>query len=108
MTLENKTYLVSFFKGFLHETELEKYYLPKIGATVQYRGMPIDLLFLEGITVRELAEKIIAGANLNGIRTIGDPDTIVHRVAIQLFQCTVLDLLTRRQFRFLIVQMLTV
>lgn len=70
------------FKGFLHETGLEKYYLPKIGATVQYHGVPIDLLFPEGITVRELAEKIIAGANLNGIRTIGDPDTIVHRVAI--------------------------
>ena len=75
---------IPFFKGFLHETELEKYYLPKIGATVQYRGMPIDLLFPEGITVRELAEKIIAGANLNGIRTIGDPDTIVHRVAIPM------------------------
>ena len=75
---------IPFFKGFLHETELEKYYLPKIGATVQYRGMPIDLLFLEGITVRELAEKIIAGANLNGIRTIGNPDTIVHRVAIPM------------------------
>lgn len=70
------------FKGFFHETGLENYYIPKIGSTVQYHVAPIDLLFPEGITVRELAEKIIAGANLNGIRTIGDPDTIVHRVAI--------------------------
>lgn len=70
------------FKGFFHETGLEDYYIPKIGSTVQYHVAPIDLLFPEGITVRELAEKIIAGANLNGIRTIGDPETIVHRVAI--------------------------
>ena len=57
------------FKGFFHETGLENYYIPKIGSTVQYHVAPIDLLFPEGITVRELAEKIIAGANLNGIRT---------------------------------------
>ena len=46
--------------------------------------MPIELLIPEGITVRELAEKIIEGANLNGIRTIGNPDTVVHRVAIPM------------------------
>ena len=72
------------FKGFLHETELEEYYLPKIGKPVQYRGMPIDLLIPEGITVRKLAEKIISGAHLNGIRTIGNPDTVVHRIAIPM------------------------
>lgn len=72
------------FKGFLHETGLDKYYVMKIGNPVKYQGMPIELLIPEGITVRELAEKIIEGANLNGIRTIGNPDTVVHRVAIPM------------------------
>lgn len=72
------------FKGFLHETGLDKYYVTKIGNPVKYQGMPIELLIPEGITVRELAEKIIEGANLNGIRTIGNPDTVVHRVAIPM------------------------
>lgn len=72
------------FKGFLHETGLDKYYVMKIGNPVKYQGMPIELLIPEGITVRELAEKIIDGANLNGIRTIGNPDTVVHRVAIPM------------------------
>lgn len=72
------------FKGFLHEADLDKYYVMKIGNPVKYQGMPIELLIPEGITVRELAEKIIDGANLNGIRTIGNPDTVVHRVAIPM------------------------
>lgn len=72
------------FKGFLHEADLDKYYVMKIGNPVKYQGMPIELLIPEGITVRELAEKIIEGANLNGIRTIGNPDTVVHRVAIPM------------------------
>lgn len=72
------------FKGFLHEADLDKYYVMKIGNPVKYQGMPIELLIPEGITVRVLAEKIIDGANLNGIRTIGNPDTVVHRVAIPM------------------------
>lgn len=74
------------FKGFFYETGLLPYYVPKAGAPVQYRGMPIKLYFPQGITVRELAHKIIVGANLNGIRTIGNPDTVVHSVAIPMHQ----------------------
>ena len=72
------------FRGFFHETGLEQYYAPKIGAPVKYAGMPINLVFPEGIKVKDLAQKIIQGANLNGIRTIGDPETIVNRVAIPM------------------------
>lgn len=74
------------FKGFLYETGLLENYVPKIGSSVQYRGMPLELRFEEGITVRDLAKKIIDGAGLNGIRTIGNPDTVVHKVAIPMHQ----------------------
>ena len=74
------------FKGFLYETGLLENYVPKIGSSVQYRGMPLELRFEEGITVRDLAKKIIDGAGLNGIRTIGNPDTVVHKVAIPTHQ----------------------
>lgn len=72
------------FRGFLHETDLEKYYVHKVGAPVKYRGMPVDIFIPEGICVKDLADKIIKGANLNGIRTIGNPETIVHRIAIPM------------------------
>lgn len=74
------------FKGFLYETGLLENYVPKIGSCVQYRGMPLELRFENGITVRDLAKKIIDGAGLNGIRTIGNPDTVVHKVAIPMHQ----------------------
>lgn len=74
------------FKGFLHETGLEQHYIKKVGTVVQYRGMPVNLNIPEGITVKELANKIIKGANLNGIRTIGDPNTVVHKVSIPMHQ----------------------
>ena len=74
------------FKGFLYETGLLENYVPKIGSSVQYRGMPLELRFENGITVKDLAKKIIDGAGLNGIRTIGNPDTVVHKVAIPMHQ----------------------
>lgn len=81
---ENGGWYDGIFRGFFHETGLEKYYAPKIGAPVKFAGMPIDLVFPEGIKVKDLAHKIIVGANLNGIRTIGDPETIVQRVSIPM------------------------
>ncbi|MBR3356426.1 MAG: Nif3-like dinuclear metal center hexameric protein [Solobacterium sp.] len=72
------------FRGFLHETGLEKYYVPMVGNPVRFSGMPVEMLIPEGITVRKLAEKIIEGAGLNGIRLIGDPETVVHRIAIPM------------------------
>lgn len=74
------------FKGFLYETGLLENYVPKIGSSVQYRGIPLELRFENGITVKDLAKKIIDGAGLNGIRTIGNPDTVVHKVAIPMHQ----------------------
>lgn len=74
------------FKGFLYETGLLENYVPKIGSCVQYSGKPLELRFENGITVRDLAKKIIDGAGLNGIRTIGSPDTVVHKVAIPMHQ----------------------
>lgn len=72
------------FKGFLYETGLDKYYSKKIGAPVQYGDIPLILRIPEGITVGKLASQIIEGANLHGIRLIGDPDTVVHKVAIPM------------------------
>ena len=53
------------FKGFLHETGLDKYYVMKIGNPVKYQGMPIELLITYGKTVREMYEKNNEGAKLN-------------------------------------------
>lgn len=72
------------FKGFLYETGLDRYYSKKIGAPVQYGDIPLILRITDGITVGELADKIMQGANLNGMRIIGDLNTVVHKVAIPM------------------------
>ena len=70
------------FKGFLYETGLDQYYVPAIKSPLQY-SMPIILNF-NGLKVKEIAEMIIRGANLNGIRLIGDPETEVNYAAIPM------------------------
>lgn len=64
------------FKGFLVETGLDQYYVKNIHAPVQY-NMPVILNF-NGMRVGDIADQIIQGAGLNGIRLIGSPDTIVN------------------------------
>lgn len=72
------------FRGFLHETGLEEYYVKEAGKPVQFGSTPIYMYIPEGITVGKLAEKIISGANLNGIRCIGSPETVVYKIAIPM------------------------
>lgn len=78
----NGSWYDGIFKGFLHETGLEEYYVPNIGDAVRY-SIPVQLS-LPGMTVREIADKIIKGAGLNGIRLIGDPDTVIHTACIPM------------------------
>lgn len=72
------------FKGFLNAIDMEKYYVKEIGATVQYNKLPVRMIVPEGIKVKDLAQKIIKGANLNGIRLIGDPELTVHSIGIPM------------------------
>lgn len=72
------------FRGFLHYAGLEQYYVSKAKNPVQFGGMPIELYVPDGIQVKELARKIISGINLNGIRLIGDPETVIRRIAIPM------------------------
>jgi putative NIF3 family GTP cyclohydrolase 1 type 2 len=78
----NNTWYDGIFKGFLHDTGLEKYYVPNINDSVKY-SIPV-MLNLPGLTVREVADMIIKGAGLNGIRLIGDPDAVVHNACIPM------------------------
>lgn len=72
------------FKGFLYDTGLDPYYVKEAGTAVQYSNLPIELCIPEGITVGALAQMIITGARLNGIRIIGDTTTVVKNVAIPM------------------------
>lgn len=79
------------FKGFLHDTDLEKYYIKSAGSPVMYSGLPLFFNIPEGITVKALSDQIIHGAHLNGTRIIGSPDTIVKDVAIPMHSLGYMD-----------------
>ena len=64
------------FKGFLYETGLDRFYVPAVHSPLQY-SIPVILNF-NGMKVRDIADMIMKGAHLNGIRLIGDPDTKVN------------------------------
>ncbi len=70
------------FKGFLYETRMDPYYVPAVRSPLQY-SMPIILNF-NGKKVREIADMIMDGANLNGIRLIGDPETEINYACIPM------------------------
>ena len=70
------------FKGFLYKTGLDRYYVPAIRTPLQY-SMPIMLNF-QGMKVWEIADMIMDGAGLNGIRLIGDPETEIHYACIPM------------------------
>lgn len=74
-------YYDGIFKGFAHYTGLEDYYVPQVGSPVMYQGENM-FRFEEGITVKELAEKIMDGCNLRGVRVIGKLDDVVHTAMI--------------------------
>ena len=70
------------FKGFLYYTGLEQYYVMSVGEKVRYQIN--QQLVVPGLTVEELARKIIDGAGLNGVRIVGDPKTVVNNVMIPM------------------------
>lgn len=78
----NGGWMDGIFKGFLYYTGLEKYYVPQIGNKVKYSN-PI-YLDVPDLTVREVADMVIKGAGLNGIRTIGNPDSVVRKIMIPI------------------------
>lgn len=70
------------FRGFLEYTGLLPYYVYE-GQTVKYSGMPIKIK-VPNFTVKQLANMIMEGANLRGIRLIGNPETVVSNLAIPM------------------------
>lgn len=72
------------FCGFLYYAGLEQYYVPKAKNPVKFGGIPLELFIPEGIKAGDLARQIIRGVHLNGCRMIGDPDTVVRRIAIPM------------------------
>lgn len=72
------------FKGFLHNTNLEKYYVKSAYSPVMYSSLPLFMNIPDGITVKALADQIIDGAHLNGTRIIGSLDTVVKNIAIPM------------------------
>ena len=70
------------FKGFLHESGLEEYYVPSVHAPIQYT-IPVVLDF-KGMKVKDIAKKIIDGTGINGMRLIGDPETEIHYAMIPM------------------------
>lgn len=72
------------FRGFLHDVGLEQYYVRHVGNEIRFGGIPIQVCIPEGIKVKDLARKIIDGANLNGIRLIGNEETVVRNICIPM------------------------
>ena len=70
------------FKGFLYETGLDEYYVPSLKAPVQYS--PPVMIDMKGMKVKEIADMIMQGADLNGVRLIGDPETEIHSACIPM------------------------
>lgn len=79
----NGGWMDGIFKGFLHYTDLEQYYVGYIHEAVKFNKLPI-ILKVPGLTAREIAAKIIQGIDLNGIRAIGNLDMPMETVAIPM------------------------
>lgn len=76
----NGGYYDGIFKGFLYYTGLEKYYIKKPFEKVQFKT-PI-LLDLDGLKVKDVADMMINNLNLNGVRIVGNPDTVIHNAMV--------------------------
>lgn len=78
---EKGGYYDGIFKGYAYYTGLEEYHVEQVGSPVRYSGENM-FRFDEGISVKELAQKIIKGLGLTGVRVIGKLDDVVHTAMI--------------------------